>query len=55
MPITDLPLSERPREKLLAKGAAALTDAELVAVLLRTGRRGKTAIEVGREILAKLT
>ena len=53
MPITDLPLSERPREKLLAKGAAALTDAELVAVLLRTGIRGKTAIDVGREILHK--
>ena len=51
MPITDWALSERPREKLLEKGAAALTDAELLAVLLRTGLPGKTAVDLGREIL----
>ena len=51
MPITDWALSERPREKLLEKGASALTDAELLAVLLRTGIRGKTAVDMGREIL----
>ena len=51
MPITDWALSERPREKLLEKGAGALTDAELVAVLLRTGLPGKTAVDLGREIL----
>ena len=51
MPITDWALSERPREKLLEKGAQALTDAELVAVLLRTGLPGKTAVDLGREIL----
>jgi DNA repair protein RadC len=51
MPITDWALSERPREKLLEKGAAALTDAELLAVLLRTGTRGKTAVDLGREML----
>jgi DNA repair protein RadC len=51
MPITQWALSERPREKLLEKGASALTDAELVAVLLRTGLPGKTAVDLGREIL----
>lgn len=51
MPITDWALSERPREKLLEKGASALTDAELLAVLLRTGLPGKTAVDLGREIL----
>jgi DNA repair protein RadC len=51
MPITDWALSERPREKLLEKGARTLTDAELVAVLLRTGLPGKTAVDLGREIL----
>jgi DNA repair protein RadC len=51
MPITDWAPSERPREKLLEKGAAALTDAELLAVLLRTGMRGKTAVDLAREIL----
>ncbi|HYG55584.1 MAG TPA: DNA repair protein RadC [Burkholderiales bacterium] len=53
MPITDWALSERPREKLLEKGAASLTDAELLAVLLRTGVRGKTAVDLGREMLAR--
>lgn len=37
MPLTDLPLSARPREKLLAQGAKALSDAELLAIFLRTG------------------
>lgn len=52
MPITDWPLSERPREKLLARGAAALSDAELLAIFLRTGVAGKTALDVARELLA---
>ena len=51
MAISDWPISERPRERLLAQGAAALTDAELVAVLLRSGVRGKSAVELGRELL----
>ena len=51
MAITDLPLDARPREKLLARGAAALTDAELLAVLLRVGVRGKSAIELGQALL----
>lgn len=51
MAISDWPLAERPRERLMAQGAAALSDAELLAVFLRTGVRGKTAVEVARELL----
>ena len=50
--ITDLPLSERPREKLHALGADRLDTAELIAILLRTGTGGRSAIEIGRELLA---
>jgi DNA repair protein RadC len=53
MPITDWPAAERPREKLLARGAAALTDAELLAIFLRTGTRGRTAVDLARELLAR--
>ena len=53
MPITDWPREERPREKLLQRGARALSDAELLAIFLRTGRRGKTAVDVARELLAE--
>jgi DNA repair protein RadC len=53
MAISDWPVAERPRERLMALGAAVLTDAELLAVLLRTGVRGKSAVELGRELLAK--
>lgn len=51
MAISDWPLAERPRERLLAKGAETLSDAELLAVLLRTGIRGKSAVELARELL----
>jgi len=51
MPITDWPADERPREKLLLKGPEALSDAELLAIFLRTGTRGKTAVDLGRELL----
>jgi len=51
--IKDQPASERPRERLAAKGAAALTPAELIAILLRTGLRGANAVEVGRQLLAQ--
>jgi DNA repair protein RadC len=54
MAISDWPLAERPRERLLAHGAAALSDAELLAVFLRTGIRGKSAVEMARELLASL-
>lgn len=53
MAISNWPAGERPRERLLAQGAAILTDAELLAVLLRTGIRGKSAVELGRELLAR--
>lgn len=47
------PEDERPRERLLARGAEALTDAELLAILLRTGVTGKSAVEMGRELLLR--
>ena len=53
MAISDWPAAERPRERLLAHGAAVLSDAELLAVLLRTGVRGKSAVELARELIAK--
>ena len=54
MAISDWPLAERPRERLLAQGAAVLSDAELLAIFLRTGIRGKSAVELARELLANL-
>ncbi|MBM3876099.1 MAG: JAB domain-containing protein [Verrucomicrobia bacterium] len=51
--IKDMPAAERPRERLVARGADALTSAELVAILLRTGLKGKSAIEVGNELLGR--
>jgi DNA repair protein RadC len=51
MSIRDWPEGERPREKLLARGSAALSDAELLAVLLGSGSRGKDALALGRELL----
>jgi len=53
MAITDWPIDERPREKLLTKGAAALSDAELLAIFLRTGIKGKSAVDLARELLSK--
>jgi DNA repair protein RadC len=51
MAISDWPVEERPRERLLALGAGALSDAELLAVLLRSGVRGKSAVDLGRDLL----
>jgi DNA repair protein RadC len=53
MAISDWPLAERPRERLLANGARTLTDADLLAVMLRTGLQGKSAVDLGRELLAR--
>ena len=53
MAITDWPREDRPREKLLRKGVESLSDAELVAILLRTGVRGKSAVELARETLKR--
>ncbi|TKS53129.1 JAB domain-containing protein [Luteimonas yindakuii] len=52
MHIRDWPSSERPREKLLARGAAVLSDAELLAIFLGSGLRGRDAVATARELLA---
>ncbi len=52
MAITDWPVDDRPREKLLSKGPAALSDAELLAIFLRTGVNGKSAVDLGRALLS---
>ncbi|MDH5355105.1 MAG: DNA repair protein RadC [Gammaproteobacteria bacterium] len=51
MAITDWPSEERPREKLLAKGASTLSDAELLAIFLRTGIPGTSAVGLARQLL----
>jgi DNA repair protein RadC len=51
MSIRDWPAAERPREKLLEQGAAALTDAELLAIFLRTGVVGQSAVDLARHLL----
>ena len=53
MAISDWPAEERPRERLLAHGASALSDAELLALFLRTGTRGRSAVDLARDLLAK--
>ena len=52
MPLKDLPTDARPREKLLARGPAALADAELLAILLRTGMAGKGVLQLAEELLS---
>lgn len=51
MAISDWPETERPREKLIQKGATVLSDAELLAIFLRTGITGKSAVELARNLL----
>lgn len=51
--IRDLPEADRPREKLAARGPAALSDAELLALFFGTGRRGQSAVELGRELIRR--
>ncbi|MCU7813728.1 MAG: DNA repair protein RadC [Candidatus Thiodiazotropha sp. (ex Lucinoma kastoroae)] len=53
MPITDWPIDERPREKLLQRGAHSLSDAELLAIFLRTGVTGQTAVDLARSLLGE--
>ena len=53
MGIADWPLQERPRERLLAHGPASLSDAELVAVCLRSGTRGRSAVDLSRELISR--
>ena len=51
MAISDWPEAERPREKLLERGAQALSDAELLAIFLRSGIAGKSAVDLSRDLL----
>jgi len=51
--LKDQPVTERPRERLVAHGPNALSHAELIAILLRTGLKGANAVEVGRQLLAR--
>ena len=51
--IKSWPLDDRPREKLLKKGAGALSNSELLAILLRTGTNGASAIDISRNVLNK--
>lgn len=53
MAITDWPENERPRERLIGQGATALSDAELLAIFLRTGVAGRSAVDLARELLAR--
>lgn len=53
MAITDWPASERPRERLIEQGAHVLSDAELLAIFLRTGMNGKSAVDLARELLTR--
>lgn len=53
MTIRDWPKTERPRERLLDRGAEALSDAELLAVILGSGVRGRSAVEVARQLIAQ--
>jgi DNA repair protein RadC len=51
--IHELPPQERPREKLLTRGVAALTDAEILAILIRTGTRGSNAVQLAHRLLER--
>ncbi len=53
--VKDLPLDDRPREKLTIRGAQSLTDAELLAILLRTGTKGKSVISIAQDLISKHT
>ena len=53
MAITDWPESERPREKLIRNGGETLSDSELLAIFLRTGARGKSAVDLARDLIAR--
>ena len=52
--IRDMAVKDRPRERLAAEGADALSNAELIAILLRTGMKGYSAIHIAQQLLARL-
>ncbi|MFA7228626.1 MAG: DNA repair protein RadC [Melioribacteraceae bacterium] len=51
MKVKELPIDDRPREKLLFRGSQSLTDTELIAILLRTGTKGKSVIQLAQELI----
>ncbi len=51
--LKDQPIGERPRERLIERGAAALSPAELIAILVRTGLRGTNAVDIGKQLVQK--
>lgn len=51
--VKELPLDDRPREKLILRGAQSLSDAELIAILLRTGTKGKNVIQIAQSLISK--
>lgn len=51
--VKDLPLDDRPREKLALRGASSLTDAELIAIILRTGTKGSSVVDISRGLINK--
>jgi DNA repair protein RadC len=53
MDIAEMPMAERPRERLLGLGPGALTDAELLAVLLRNGVAGQSVLDLARDVLSR--
>ena len=53
MKVKELPIDDRPREKLMLRGVQSLTDAELIAILLRTGTKGKSVIQLAQELIQK--
>jgi DNA repair protein RadC len=53
MKVKELPFDDRPREKLILRGVHSLSDAELVAILLRTGTKGKSVIQIAQELIQK--
>lgn len=53
MSITDWPEGERPREKMLRRGPASLSDAELLAIFIQTGNKGQTAVDLARKLLSR--
>lgn len=53
LPLKDQPVSERPRERLVNSGADSLSQAELLAILLRTGVKGASAVDLGKQLLEK--
>ena len=55
MALKDLPAEVRPREKLLARGASALSDTELLALLLRTGTQGRGVFQMAEEVLQRFS